>query len=684
MFDDIINTINNKNFNQAIELLTPLIHSDDQQTVAYAYYYLGFINTSFYYEGRNKENAKIYLYHNLNSNYPIPYAYVLYANEIEDKNIAVNYLRKGNKLYPKYAPIYSSLLKYEMNKEQIIDQINKEGLTDRKLISDVIEYLISKNSWENISYFIQIIKSNNEIDDIDNTYYQMVEAYSFLFKSSPDYDRAIKLFLIAIERDINNHLAYSHYLGLIYSLIKTKKTEEAIKYFDRIPLNNSICDLEDGPWYPIYINFANIYKIIFDSINLSFKNDKPRIKAAKILYILYLYNPTEITYIFRYKKTDISVLESYLKTTFNKEIAFAAFNMRCHFRQYKEANALYFLIMLNWEDPKSNIDYSVITENSTTEEFISIIDDIIFKLKSDYLNDFAKSIFRNEVLDPIIKRLFAENNFLSITKITSFFSNTELINSSYLFECAYSYNKTQENKTRSQQLYLLLLKKQPNNFAALNNLGVIFENQGELDKALEYFRKALEITPSDTICNNNTQRLIKKLYEKNKKDLNKLSKCLTIETLNKIGYTDELTSKLSLIQDGNLKSMLSRDLKECAIAIAINQNKSSTIMCGSIIEALLIYKIKNIGKEKYDISEINKSSRANNFNIDDMNLNELIFVAEKETILGKDNSHLSHVIRNYRNIIHPAKEIRSEMEITQEKALMMWTMLKEIINEILV
>ena len=48
--------------------------------------------------------------------------------------------------------------------------------------------------------------------------------------------------------------------------------------------------------------------------------------------------------------------------------------------------------------------------------------------------------------------------------------------------------------------------------------------------------------------------------------------------LKKIGYNDELIFKINNIKDKEIKEIILRDLKECAIAISTKQNKLATIM----------------------------------------------------------------------------------------------------------
>ena len=147
-----------------------------------------------------------------------------------------------------------------------------------------------------------------------------------------------------------------------------------------------------------------------------------------------------------------------------------------------------------------------------------------------------------------------------------------------------------------------------------------------------------------------------------------------------IGYTDEFCRKLFLIHDNEMRDILQRDLRECAIAVVAGQDKAATIMCGSIIEALLILKIKERGISKYDVSAVSKGKT--NHPVSEMSLNELLYIADIENILDKKGYHLGHYIRDYRNVVHPAKEIRMSEEVNHENVITMWAVLKRLVSDL--
>ena len=150
-----------------------------------------------------------------------------------------------------------------------------------------------------------------------------------------------------------------------------------------------------------------------------------------------------------------------------------------------------------------------------------------------------------------------------------------------------------------------------------------------------------------------------------------------------IADTIDFCKTIHFIDDTTMRDILARDLRECAVAIVARQDKLASIMCGSIIEALLMCKITERGISKYDISEISKAKTANNYVVSSMSLSELLYVARQEDLITINSYRLGHYIRDYRNIVHPAKEKRMKEEINHENVLMMWSVLKRISGELL-
>lgn len=142
----------------------------------------------------------------------------------------------------------------------------------------------------------------------------------------------------------------------------------------------------------------------------------------------------------------------------------------------------------------------------------------------------------------------------------------------------------------------------------------------------------------------------------------------------------DLCKKIYSIEDLIMREIILRDLRECAIAVVAGQDKLATVMCGSIAEALLLYRVSKKGISKYNVSAVSRHRNASDYPVADMVLNELLYVALQEAILDKAEHHLGHYLKDYRNMIHPAREIREKETMNHENVVTMWSVLVRMIS----
>ena len=374
MLDDIIELIEKEEYNAAETALQEYVYSDDAKIQAGAYYLIGYINTCWNNKHKSDDKARRFLLYNLNSEYPHRNAYALYAKLEEDKNIVEKYLRQGLINFPNHPQLLYALLVNSHDKTSVIEQILESGSYDFALLSKVIEILIAEHQWGKISRFIFRIQSNNTLDDEQTTYLNLLSGFAAAFGERTDYPKSIELFESVEKRDINNHLGYAHYLGLIYSHIKNNSIDKAVEYFDKLPMNNSIFDLYDGPWYFISVEFDDEYKKIFDLLELEFEHDLTRRRKARCLFALYLYNPSETYGNYRYQEDDISKLKDFFDASYNKYVAAALINMYCHFQKFTEANLIFLLTIENGDNvERLDCYYSEIVDNADEEILQTIV-----------------------------------------------------------------------------------------------------------------------------------------------------------------------------------------------------------------------------------------------------------------------------------------------------------------------
>lgn len=125
------------------------------------------------------------------------------------------------------------------------------------------------------------------------------------------------------------------------------------------------------------------------------------------------------------------------------------------------------------------------------------------------------------------------------------------------------------------------------------------------------------------------------------------------------------------ISDDKFRTILIRDYLELQICIEQKASKAVLILSGSIIEAVLLeYFIHNLPQ---NITE-DKLLK--------WDLNDLIKEAVNTNLISTKTKDLSSVIRNYRNLIHPGKEIRSMEEFDHESAIVSYNLVKMVVKEV--
>ncbi|PYU22855.1 MAG: hypothetical protein DMG32_17240 [Acidobacteria bacterium] len=106
-------------------------------------------------------------------------------------------------------------------------------------------------------------------------------------------------------------------------------------------------------------------------------------------------------------------------------------------------------------------------------------------------------------------------------------------------------------------------------------------------------------------------------------------------------------------------------------------------MCGSLIEGLLLDALQ---RDEPKARAANKTPKLKGGvkikPLADWNLGELIDVAVELNIIETHAEQFSHGVRNYRNLIHPGKEIQSAQKVATEEADIAEKVLEIVIREL--
>lgn len=125
------------------------------------------------------------------------------------------------------------------------------------------------------------------------------------------------------------------------------------------------------------------------------------------------------------------------------------------------------------------------------------------------------------------------------------------------------------------------------------------------------------------------------------------------------------------IADVKYRTLLIRDFNELQNCIENKAAKSVLILSGSIIETVLL-----------EFFSHNLPDGKNQNQLLKMNLADLINEAESIGLISTKSKELSTVIKNYRNLIHPGREIRTNEDFDFETATVSFSLVKIILKEL--
>lgn len=96
------------------------------------------------------------------------------------------------------------------------------------------------------------------------------------------------------------------------------------------------------------------------------------------------------------------------------------------------------------------------------------------------------------------------------------------------------------------------------------------------------------------------------------------------------------------------------DIHSATEALHRNDFKGATVLSGSAMEALLLWKIREVGILS-PIPGMRKNAKASP---DDWFLDDYITVAETRNLIKQDTAKQARLAQNFRNLIHPGRSVR--------------------------
>lgn len=126
------------------------------------------------------------------------------------------------------------------------------------------------------------------------------------------------------------------------------------------------------------------------------------------------------------------------------------------------------------------------------------------------------------------------------------------------------------------------------------------------------------------------------------------------------------TNELQFIEDTDLRHNLRNDLSAINRALVNNEWKAATVLAGSVLEALLLWKLdQDRPKARATDHAVNKNLKS----LEEWHLPDYIEVAAELTLIRERTTTQARLAKDFRNLIHPGRSVRLRENCNRGTAL---------------
>jgi hypothetical protein len=140
-----------------------------------------------------------------------------------------------------------------------------------------------------------------------------------------------------------------------------------------------------------------------------------------------------------------------------------------------------------------------------------------------------------------------------------------------------------------------------------------------------------------------------------------------------------------LISDPKMQAILARRWQECVICVKSGAPLAATVMMGGVLEGLLLAKINQLPNMApvFTAASAPRDKAGKTLVLKEWTLKNYIDVAHEMKWITTAAKDIGEVMRDYRNYIHPQKELSHGISLVQGDAQMLWEIAKGMILQIL-
>lgn len=144
-------------------------------------------------------------------------------------------------------------------------------------------------------------------------------------------------------------------------------------------------------------------------------------------------------------------------------------------------------------------------------------------------------------------------------------------------------------------------------------------------------------------------------------------------------FVSSAATNLQFITEIDFRENVQIDISTAEQAFRNGEWKASTVLAGSAIEALLLWRLKQENSQALK----SKITFANTDKIDEWHLNTLLEASKTIGIITPETYAEADLAKNFRNLIHPGRELRLQKKCTRATALTVLASLAHVIENII-
>jgi hypothetical protein len=149
--------------------------------------------------------------------------------------------------------------------------------------------------------------------------------------------------------------------------------------------------------------------------------------------------------------------------------------------------------------------------------------------------------------------------------------------------------------------------------------------------------------------------------------------------------SDHPPSFAPLIPDPQMQGILAERWCECVKCISAGAPLSATVMMGGLLEALLLGRVnrETTKAPTFQAKSAPKDKNGQPKPLTDWTLKNYIDVAHELGWISVSAKDIGEVLRDYRNYIHPFKQLSHSINLTNDDALLLWEVSKAVTRQVI-